>query len=136
MVMHNRLAIMAGVVGLFALSGCGTAATAPTNAASGATLPIATAPPAPTAATAAPVTTLACRALALGTQGHWSSAETAWLAAENGPSTDANGALAYFKLLTDTASVAIDQATSTSMANDVETYKADLVTDAQYVVGC
>jgi hypothetical protein len=104
------------------------ATAAPTAVATGAPTVAPTAAPtvAPTsAAPAAAAYPLACTAIALAKRGEWEDAETHWLSAEEAAAAAGDDAAtsAFFQLVTDTETVALDQADGKSTASDVATDK-------------
>jgi hypothetical protein len=58
------------------------------------------------------------------------------LAAENAATSDAGATFAFFSLVADTASVALDQLGGLPSAADVATYQTDLALAGQYITGC
>jgi hypothetical protein len=136
----KRLVILGLTGTAFLAVGCGSESTAQPTA-SGAGVQVT-----PTAVTIAKPTSkpapavakypAACTAILLGKADNWAAAETHWLSAENASSSDGSATLAFFQLVADSGSLALDTLGGKSSTSDMATYKTDLAVAGGYLAGC
>lgn len=133
--------LMLSVMGMtFLAVGCGSESTAQPTAsgagAQGSPTAATVAKPASKPAPAVAKFPAACEAILLGKSSAWSAAETHWLSAENAATSDSSVTLAFFQLVADTGSLALDTLGGKTSAVDLATYNTDLAAVSTYVAGC